>query len=557
MAADSQEAGVRRPGIRPRPTRWLVPAAIVAGSIGVLVAALLLGGGRPQPAQPGLPDPGPLTGWGLPVAKLAMDLAAIGAVGSLLFAVMAPARGPDLPAASARAVRWAAGWAWAWAVAAGCALVFTLSDFLGVPPAQADYQGTLASFISEVAQGRALAVVMLLTVILAATTRSVRTLNGAALLLVLSIAAALPPVLTGHSASAANHDIATSSLLVHVVAATLWVGGLVALVAYGRSSGKVLRGTAERFSAVALWCFVAAGLSGLVNAWVRLSDPAQLVTTAYGRLLLGKVLALALLGCFGWWHRRATLPRLGRGESGDRGAFLRFAFCEAAVMAATVGLAVALGRTPTPAVEEVSRTSTAEALIGYPLPPFSGMRLLTEWRLDTVVALLALAGIVTYARGVLLLRRRGVHWPVGRTIAWLSGVGVAVVVLCGGVATYAPAMFSVHMVQHMTLSMLVPILLAMGAPITLALRALPAGRRAGVAETDGAAPTARRPTARRPTGRSRSVACASGSSSRCTAGSPPCSVILPSRSASTSSACTPSTSPASSRPRCARTPGTC
>ncbi|MGH3487400.1 MAG: cytochrome c oxidase assembly protein [Actinopolymorphaceae bacterium] len=464
----------RSPGVDPRAARWLVAAAVLLGALGVLLVALGVGGGGPQAVASGLPDPGALTGWGLPVAKLAMDLAAVGAVGSLLLGVLAPSRGEDLDPVAARAVRSAAGWAWVWAAAAAVSLALTLSDFLGVPPTQLDYQGTLVGFVAEVSQGRALGLVVLLTVILAATARNVRSPNGTALLLILAIAAALPPVLTGHSAGAANHDIATSSLLVHVVAITLWVGGLLGLVLYARSSRTVLRAAAPRFSTVALWCFCAAGASGVVNAWVRIEDVEQFVTTSYGRLVLGKVVALVALGAFGWWHRRATLPAL---ERDDSRAFGKFAAGEAAVMAATIALAVALARTPPPAGEEPRPVSTAEALIGYDVPPFSLERLLSEWRLDALVATLATLGLVCYLRGVRRLRARDIGWPVGRMIAWVSGVAVAVVVLCGGVATYAPAMFSVHMVQHMTLTMLVPILLAMGAPVTLALRALPARHR--------------------------------------------------------------------------------
>ncbi|WP_020575724.1 cytochrome c oxidase assembly protein [Actinopolymorpha alba] len=465
------EGSARRAGFG---TGWLVPVGIVAGAIGMLVVALVVGGGRPRPAPDGLPDPGMLTGWGLPAAKLAMDLSAVGTVGSLLFGVLAPSRGGTLDTAAARAVRGASGWAWAWAVSTVLTLVFTLSDFLGAPVTRLDYQNTLAGFISQVSQGRALAVVILLTVILAATARNVGTLNGAALLVVLALAAALPPALTGHSAQAADHDLATSSLLVHIVAVTVWVGGLAALAVYGRLSKPAMRGAARRFSTVALWCFVAAAASGLVNAWVGLAGIDNLVTTRYGWLVIGKVVAVGVLGWFGWRQRQVLLPKLERGEAG---AFRRFALCEAAVMAATVGLAVALARTPTPSPEEVTRTSTAEALIGYAVPPVSGMRLLTSWRLDLLVVLVAVVAVVMYVRGVLKLRARGVHWPVGRTIAWVGGVGVAVVVLCGGIGTYAPAMFSAHMVQHMTLTMLSPILLAMAAPVTLALRALPAARR--------------------------------------------------------------------------------
>ena len=46
-----------------------------------------------------------------------------------------------------------------------------------------------------------------------------------------------------------------------------------------------------------------------------------------------------------------------------------------------------------------------------------------------------------------------------------------------GIGRYMPAMFSMHMAAHMLLSMLVPVLLVLGAPVTLALRALPAAGR--------------------------------------------------------------------------------
>jgi putative copper resistance protein D len=472
------------PGLDLRAAPWLVAAAVVLGALGVLLVALGMGGGGPQPAAPGLPDPGALTGWGIPVAKLTMDLAAVGAIGSLLLGVLVPTRGDALDPVAARAVRSTAGWAWVWAAAAAATLALTLSDFLGVPPGQVDYQSTLLGFIAEVSQGRALGVVVVLTVILAGAARSVRTPNGTALLLILAIAAALPPVLTGHSAGAANHDIATSSLIVHVVAVSLWVGGLFGLVLYARSSRTVLRAAVSRFSTVALWCFCAAAASGIVNVWVRIESVGQLFSTSYGRLVVGKVLALATLGVFGWWHRRATLPRLDRE---DAGAFRRFAVGEAVVMAATVALAVALARTPTPVGEERQATTTAAALIGYDVPPFSLGRVLSEWRVDSLVLTLAAIGLVCYLRGVGRLRAKGVRWPVGRTLSWTAGLCVAVFVLSSGVAAYAPAMFSVHMVQHMTLTMLVPILLAMGAPVTLALRALPARHQRSNTSSDGSA----------------------------------------------------------------------
>ncbi|GAA4240310.1 cytochrome c oxidase assembly protein [Actinomadura meridiana] len=93
--------------------------------------------------------------------------------------------------------------------------------------------------------------------------------------------------------------------------------------------------------------------------------------------------------------------------------------------------------------------------------------------LEPAVCLVALTA---YALAVVRLHRRGDRWPPLRTAAWIAGVATGSAVTCTGVGGYGMELFSVHMVQHMVLSMLTPVLLLLGAPLTLALRALPAGR---------------------------------------------------------------------------------
>ena len=83
-----------------------------------------------------------------------------------------------------------------------------------------------------------------------------------------------------------------------------------------------------------------------------------------------------------------------------------------------------------------------------------------------------------YLLGVRALRRRGDAWPVGRTVMFVVvGMGAFYVATSSGLAAYDTTLLSVHMVQHMVLSMLVPLALALGAPVTLALRTLPPGPR--------------------------------------------------------------------------------
>ncbi|MFE4664255.1 cytochrome c oxidase assembly protein [Streptomyces sp. NPDC056716] len=110
------------------------------------------------------------------------------------------------------------------------------------------------------------------------------------------------------------------------------------------------------------------------------------------------------------------------------------------------------------------------------LAPFTLGRGL-EWSPDPFFLVACLVGLALYAWGVVRLTRRGDKWPVGRTVAFAAGVLSIMLVTCTGLNDYGMVMFSVHMVQHMVISMLSPILILLGAPITLALRALPPAAR--------------------------------------------------------------------------------
>jgi putative copper resistance protein D len=82
-----------------------------------------------------------------------------------------------------------------------------------------------------------------------------------------------------------------------------------------------------------------------------------------------------------------------------------------------------------------------------------------------------------YLYGVARLRRRGDGWSWGRVAGFLTGELVLAVALVSGLEAYDTRLFGVHMVQHMLLAMVVPVFLALGAPVTLALRTLPPGWR--------------------------------------------------------------------------------
>ena len=112
------------------------------------------------------------------------------------------------------------------------------------------------------------------------------------------------------------------------------------------------------------------------------------------------------------------------------------------------------------------------------LPRFTLGRALTDWGLDPIPFVVAVWAVGLYALGVSVLRRRGDRWPVGRTLAFVGlGMGSFVLATLSGLGRYDTTLLSVHMVQHMLLSMVVPLALALGAPVTLALRTLPPAPR--------------------------------------------------------------------------------
>lgn len=125
----------------------------------------------------------------------------------------------------------------------------------------------------------------------------------------------------------------------------------------------------------------------------------------------------------------------------------------------------------------LSSSAAGEGASGV-LPRLTAGSFFTEWSIDPLPLIITVWAAGLYLVGVASLRRRGDKWPLGRTLAFVvAGMGSFYVATSSGLATYDTTVLSVHMVQHMILSMLVPLSLALGAPVTLALRTLPATPR--------------------------------------------------------------------------------
>ncbi|MFU8875479.1 cytochrome c oxidase assembly protein [Micromonospora sp. SL4-19] len=441
---------------------------MAAVSAGAALLIALRAGGALAVAIPGLPNPGPVTTWALPLVRLLADALATLTVGMLVAAAfLLPGDGPSVSPHGWLLLRRAGALSIGWASAASALIVLTVSDLLGLPPERLSTT-VVVSFASSISQGRALLLQVGLALAVAVLARVGVSRGLAAMAAVLALVAVTPPAFTGHAAGAGNHQIAVSSLVLHVLAAALWIGGLAALLTVRRS--RHIADAVGRYSRLALGCFAAVAVSGLANAAVRLGTVDQLWQSRYGWLVVGKLIALLILGAVGAAHRSRTLPAV---HAGRRGAFARLAAGELVVFAATLGLAVALSRSPTPAAINPTDADPLTDLLGFPMPttPTPG-NMLGQPLPDLFFLTLTACGAAAYLAGVQRLRRAGHHWPIARTASWLTGLLVLAAFTGSGVARYAYVLFSAHMAQHMVLSMLVPILLVSGAPVTLALRAL-------------------------------------------------------------------------------------
>ncbi len=458
------------PWLRRAPWSALGVAALLVGGTIALVAGLAYGGGADAPL---FSDPGAVVRWGLPAGKLLVNLGAAGAIGAILLALIALSIQSD---AYGRALDIAAGSAAVWTLASAVTGFFTfLTVFTQPISLEPEFGRVLGVFFGEVDLGRAWLATTLMAAVVTVLCFVLRHPSLVAVVGLLAVAALWPVAQTGHAGGTADHDAAVTAVFLHSVFAAVWVGGLLALILLRRPLGDDMPTVLRRYSTLALIAFIVVAASGLVSAQLRIGELAGL-GTEYGMLVVAKSAALVALGIFGASYRRAVIARV---EASPRPAlgFWTIVVAELTVMGVAMGLASALGRTATPApqvpVTELPDPTPAELLTGSPLPPeFVWWRLATEWDLNLLWTLLASFGLFFYLAGAVRLARRGDRWPIHRTILWTLGMVTLFLVTNSGLAVYETYLFSIHMLGHMVLSMAIPVMLVLAAPVTLAARAI-------------------------------------------------------------------------------------
>lgn len=458
----------------PRLVRIAGPALLLVVAFASLLMALKIGGAA-NPYR--FFDPGGVVRYGLPAATVLFNLGASVTIGGLVLALFAMS---DREKEFARTLDIAAGAAACWSIAAAVVGFLTFMNYHTSPISlDSKFGALLGQFLTGEQVGQAALASALIPAVVTVLCFAVR--NRTALVFVAIIAGfgLLPQALGGHSADAAGHDAAVTSLGLHLVFAAVWVGGLVTIVLARKTLERGRIGPViSRYSTLALICFVVVAASGVVNASLRVPD-LQSLLKPYGILVLIKVFALCTLGVFGLAQRRFLVARMQIAENGGKGYFWWMVAAELGFMGLASGVAAALART-NPLVPQVAVTTTpAWILTQSPLPPpISFERYFTVWNFDLLWILAVAFLAFFYLAGVWRLHKRGDRWPWYRTVLWLAGLALLFYVTNGGVNAYEKYLFSAHMLGHMILGMAIPVLLVPAAPITLALRTI-------VKRTDG------------------------------------------------------------------------
>ncbi|CAN2174973.1 Cytochrome c oxidase caa3-type, assembly factor CtaG-related [Candidatus Nanopelagicaceae bacterium] len=356
-----------------------------------------------------------------------------------------------------------------WAIATGISIVATLANILGTDLSEALDPTSMRSFISQITLGKYMFAQLCLALLVALVAIRIRGVAGANALLLLSLAAIIAPVFESHSASSGSHALAIGSLVVHVVAISLWVGGLVAIT-FLKAQDRAL--ALPRFSALALWAAIAVSASGTANAWARLNFQSAW-SSDYARLVLLKILLTSVLIFFGYLNRRQLKGSLKL----DGKQLGRLLSVEVLIMAVTTFVGSKLSTMQPPLRSESSVLDPGLAVAGIATPPPPNLwRLISLYDPDALMIGVLVTAVALYIRGVIILTRRGDKWPVGRTVAFALGISAIDYATSGGLGVYAKFSFEYHMIAHMLLGMVAPIGIVLGAPITLALRTLPQGR---------------------------------------------------------------------------------
>ena len=350
----------------------------------------------------------------------------------------------------------------AWLLSTFAFVLIQISYLLQQPLASSFDLTVIRSYLTQTAIGKSYIVQIIgIILILSVALRRVITTY---LCLLVGLIAIVAPVFQSHGSSSGRHGLAIGALVIHVIALSFWVGGLFGLTQLNKEQKLI---ALPRFSELALWSAITVVITGAATAWTRL-DSIEAWQSKYGAVTLLKISLAVILVGFGALHRRWIIKS-------DFPSVFRLVTAEIAIMFATIFVGSWLSTVAPP--NRVIESTPALLITGIAMPEAPNLtRVLLAYDADGLMLALLIFAVALYIKGVLILSRRGVKWPIGRTIAFAIGISAVDFATSGGLGVYSRFAFANHMMSHMVLGMIAPIGIVLGAPITLALRTLPQAR---------------------------------------------------------------------------------
>ncbi len=460
----------------PRHTGWQRAgwAAAVVLSLASMVVAEVWQLGKPP--LPGQQEHQPVVGFAAGILEWVALLAAIATLGSLLATALSY-RHPD------RGARWrltqqqykyvisAGRWSLTWGLSCLILVLFNAADSNGVPLSYVLHGlgPTLAATQSAQAW-LATAVVALAIALGCWLARSWQLVVG---MVILALLATLPTVVTAQVSVGADHDFATDAAILFTLATAWWFAATWAAVRVEDATRPAtmnpgdLAGTSTAALVLrrARWAGVV-GVSIAIPTWLGIGAFEQAGQppweSAYGWAVLALLFVLVVLAVRVVLRRRPSAPVRSLSRSPMSG--------DLALVIVVIGLQAAMWRIY-PHRYVVPQTA-AQNFLGYNVgkpPPLEDFFL--PGRPNLLLTMITVAAVGLYLWGVWRVHKAGNHWPGGRLAAWLIGWAVMVVLLDSQMWKYSSATFGWHMVVHMTVNMGAPVLMVLGAPITLLFRA--------------------------------------------------------------------------------------
>ncbi|GAA2316520.1 CopD family protein [Nonomuraea roseoviolacea subsp. roseoviolacea] len=313
-----------------------------------VVSAVVASGLTAQEAVPGIPMPGPVVAYGLPVVRVVLDLAAVAVVGMSLLPKLLGFEDPGRTEPVMRRVRpLTVTAAWTWAASALLTIVFQTAE---LNPGSVPTPAMIADYVDSVGTGQGL--LFSAACALAAAGIGLMAVRfgekvPAELRIVVALFGLLPIPVTGHAVNSVWHDPIMISMESHVMGAAAWAGGLAAVTVFVAPRRELLAAVLPRFSRIATVCLLVVSLSGLVTGLGTMALtpgvelPGALLTSEYGLLVVAKLALAALLVPLAAHIRFRLLPAI---RGGAATAVVAWATAELAVMGLAYGVAVAITR---------------------------------------------------------------------------------------------------------------------------------------------------------------------------------------------------------------------